>query len=77
MMVILAENQAAIANALHRCEAAILVGKASDEYFEARCLAALSELMMADGSLKLMSGAAADVTDGMGSDDVVRRLVGT
>lgn len=75
LMVVLAGNQTSIGNALHRSEAAVLVGSPSDELFEERCLAVLSELMESDGRLGIMSGAAADVTNGMGSDEVVRWLV--
>lgn len=75
LMVILADNQTAIGKALHCSEAAILVCSITDEQFKANCLAAFSKLMGADSRLEKMSQAAANITNGLGCDEVVRWLL--
>lgn len=75
LMVVLAENQAAIGNALQLNGAAILIGAHADSGFEERCSTVLLELIRADGLLRAMSKAAADVTNGAGSEKVARWLL--
>ena len=75
LIVILADNQAAIGKALQRSEAAMLMGMPTDEGFQGCSLLSLQALMESDAPLRKMSKAAADVADGRGSDKVAKWLL--
>lgn len=76
MMVVLAENQLAIGEALDRSGAAILIGRSTDKDFHAQCVARFSQCLHEAESLKGMSQAAAGVTDGTGSQLIAQWLFG-
>ena len=74
MMVVLAENQLAIGEALDRSGAAILIGRSTDKNFLAQCVARFSQWLREAEKLKGISQAAARVTDGTGCQIIARWL---
>lgn len=74
MMVILAENQLAIGEALDRSGAAILIGRSTDKDFHAQCVTRFSQCLDEAERLNRMSQAAAGVTDGTGSQLIAQWL---
>lgn len=75
LMAVLAHNQVAIAEALTLSGAAILIGAPENVEFEEQCALEVAKLLQVDGRLMAMSNAAASVTNGTGTDTVIRRLL--
>lgn len=66
LMVVLAENQVRIGEALSCHGAAVLVEESADQDFRAECTARFSEILIDKDKIKKMSRASAEVTDGTG-----------
>ncbi len=75
LMVVLAENQEHIAAALQAANAAVSVGRPSDINFSANVLNALKHWLERPELLRECSEHASHITDGLGVDRVVTKMV--
>lgn len=74
LMLVLADNQYGIAQALRHVNAAYLIGEPSDTCFMAKLTCEMHKICASLSSLMEMSVAAAKVTDGKGAQLVIEKL---
>ncbi|MDH5426173.1 MAG: UDP-2,4-diacetamido-2,4,6-trideoxy-beta-L-altropyranose hydrolase [Gammaproteobacteria bacterium] len=75
LMVVLADNQKAIAKALEEAGACINLGDCSDKQFVEQAVPVINEYIANTAPHKLMINASSKVTDGKGIENVLRQLM--